>query len=34
MSTNQITPKESYNEEPKKEKYTDFTDLINTFYDE
>ncbi|MCI9286705.1 MAG: DEAD/DEAH box helicase family protein [Clostridia bacterium] len=34
MSTNQITPKESYNEEPKKEKYTDFTDLINTFYNE
>lgn len=34
MSTNQVTPKESYNEEPKKEKYTDFTDLINTFYDE
>lgn len=34
MSTNQITPKESYNEEQKKEKYTDFTDLINTFYDE
>lgn len=34
MSTNQITPKESYNEESKKEKYTDFTDLINTFYDE
>lgn len=34
MSTNQVTPKESYNEQPKKEKYTDFTDLINTFYDE
>lgn len=34
MSTNQTTPKESYNEETKKEKYTDFTDLINTFYDE